>query len=251
MSKATEVASRLDSALSEGLGCNAQTARERAMLFSAPMVRALLARTKTQTRRVMRTQPDADWQPAYYGELHGLDKHGELTPDKIIGWGPVTEDGDYGYVCPYGAPGDRLWVREAFSGLCDYADEPPSAWGTNDPIWFWADGNPPSGDWTRPKPSIHMPRFASRITLDVTAVRVERLHDISRGDAMDEGCPFPNMAQGPDPRQWYADLWDQINGHGAWSANPWVWVLAFRRCQNLQPNVAIKRGDAVLRGDSA
>lgn len=74
-----------------------------------------------------------------------------------------------------------------------------------------------------------MPRWASRITLEVTGVGVERLNDISRGDAMDEGCPFPNMAQGDDPRRWYADLWDSINGAGAWKLNPWVWVVSFRR----------------------
>lgn len=74
-----------------------------------------------------------------------------------------------------------------------------------------------------------MPRWASRILLEVTAVRVERLQDISRGDAMAEGCPFPNMAKGDDPRKWYADLWDQINGAGSWEANPWVWVVEFKR----------------------
>jgi hypothetical protein len=65
--------------------------------------------------------------------------------------------------------------------------------------------------------------------LEVTAVRVERLQDISRGDAMAEGCPFPNMTQGDDPRRWYAGLWEQINGAGSWTLNPWVWVVSFRR----------------------
>ena len=79
------------------------------------------------------------------------------------------------------------------------------------------------------KPAIHMPRAASRITLEVTGVRVERLQAISRGDAMAEGCPFANMAAGPDPRDWYRDLWNEINGPGAWDQSPWVWVVEFRR----------------------
>jgi hypothetical protein len=84
----------------------------------------------------------------------------------------------------------------------------------------------PAPKWT---PSIHMPRWASRILLEIVSVRVERLQEISRGDAMAEGCPFPNMADGDDPRQWYAGLWEQINGHGSWDANPWVWVVEFKR----------------------
>jgi len=72
-----------------------------------------------------------------------------------------------------------------------------------------------------------------RITLEITDVRVERLQDISRGDAMAEGCPFPNMANGDNPRHWYADLWNSINGNGpgSWEANPWVWAIEFRRLQ--------------------
>ena len=78
------------------------------------------------------------------------------------------------------------------------------------------------------RPSIHMPRWASRISLGITSVRVERLQDISRGDAMAEGCPFPNMAQGPDPRDWYAELWGAINGPDSWAENPWAWVVEFK-----------------------
>ena len=103
------------------------------------------------------------------------------------------------------------------------------------PYYFDADGlsEQDSADFKvwefKRRPSIHMPRWASRILLEVVSVRVERLQDISRGDAMAEGCPFPNMAQGDDPRQWYAELWEQINGPGEWTANPWVWVVEFRR----------------------
>lgn len=136
-------------------------------------------------------------------------------------------------------------MRETFSGPhCmekspDCAAVPPSNWGRSSSIWYWADGNPSSGDWTRPRPSIHMPRWASRITLEITDVRVERLQDISQADAMAEGAPpsHPSIdvisrEHGYEDfsRSWYAQLWDQINGKlTSWSSNPWVWVVCFKR----------------------
>jgi hypothetical protein len=189
--------------------------KERPILMSAPMVRALLDGTKTQTRRVVKGEA-LQW----------------LVRDKFA---PAFVADPANYLCPYGQPGDRLWVRETFSGpWCMEAQDgiaaaPPSKWGEFSRIWYWADGEPTQGDWTRPRPSIHMPRWASRITLEVTGVRVERLNDITRGEAMAEGCPFPNMKFGPDPREWFADLWSSINGEGNWDLNPWVWVVEFRR----------------------
>lgn len=125
---------------------------------------------------------------------------------------------------PKYAVGDRLWVKETFVDLTDFMLAPLFV-GRDKPIAFRAD-NEFIGchKW---KPSIFMPRTASRITLTVTDVRVERLQDISRGDAMDEGCPFPNMANGPDPRHWYSELWNSINGDGAWEKNPWVAAYSF------------------------
>ena len=79
------------------------------------------------------------------------------------------------------------------------------------------------------KPSIHMPKWAARIWLEVTGVRVERLQAISRGDAMTEGCPFPNMADGEAPREWFAEVWKSTGGD--WDANPWVWVIDFKRIE--------------------
>ena len=186
--------------------------KERPILFSGAMVRALLAGTKTQTRRVVK-QKHLPWLEN--SVLNFLDGKWNQRP------------------LPYGQPGDRLWVRETFRGCRAYEVQgyAPKDWG-NKPIWFEADGTPPGRpeQWAlRSRPSIHMPRWASRITLEVTGVRVERLHGITRGDAMAEGCPFPNMAQGPDPRDWYAELWGAINGPGNWDANPWVWVVEFRR----------------------
>ena len=184
---------------------------ERPILFSAPMIRALMAGTKTQTRRVVKDTG-----------LYAIDAaiHGpETAARELLALASR---------CPYGLPGHKLWVREAFSGARAYEMHgyPLKEWGNK--IWFWADGNPQRGDWTKPRPSIHMPRHLSRITLEVTEVRVERLHDISRGDAMAEGCAFANMAAGPDPRDWYRDLWASINGPSSWESNPWVWCVAFR-----------------------
>lgn len=183
--------------------------KDRPILFSAPMVRAILSGQKTQTRRIITSRHIKFAQPS-------LDAAIERSPSLAAAFSP------------YGQTGDRLWVREAFSGPHYQSKSPPKEWSDCDHIWYWADGNPTSGDWTNIKPSIHMPRWACRIALEVTGVRVERLQDISRGDAMAEGCPFANMAEGPDPSKWYADLWSQINGDGAWDANPWVWVVEFK-----------------------
>lgn len=189
---------------------------KRPILFSAPMIRAILAGTKTQTRRVLKPQPT---HPHFGGRLPFM-----LVPD---------DEGEDLYLhssclgaairCPYGQPGDRLWVRDTHMdlGACFLyrADA-----GAETERALVAPGQP----W---RPAIHMPRAASRITLEVTGVRVERLQQISRGDAMAEGCPFANMAAGPDPRDWYRDLWDQINGPGSRAANPWVWVVEFKRVE--------------------
>lgn len=202
---------------------------ERPILFSAPMVRAVLAGTKTQTRRALRVQPPAntlqvstwhhpDQRPMFYAWA----RSGGPVADHLFGgveisdWEPLP--------CPYGQPSDRLWVREAWG-------EP---WHHAQPCYFYrADddgrvGNHPDFDgW---KPSIHMPRAASRITLEVTGVRVERLQAISAADAISEGIPRggPENPDGIEQRE-YRVLWEQINGPSSWDANPWVWVVEFRR----------------------
>lgn len=181
--------------------------KERPILFSAPMVRTILAGTKTQTRRAVKHAP----------ALH----HGNTAWDMTI--------------CPYGRPGDRLWVREAHTfcprlpSMKKWSHTPEEArviYGTDD---VWMSG--PYGPFQpKKRPSIHMPRWASRITLEVVAVRVERLNEITAGDCIAEGIiesEAPQYVFG----LWeaYRDLWESINGPGSWIANPWVWVIEFRR----------------------
>jgi hypothetical protein len=157
-----------------------------------------------------------------------------------MGWwqNPEFDRVGWSLAFPY-SPGDRLWVREQFSGEWNYdaCQAPPRTWDIEGPIWYWADGNPPEGDWTKPKPSIHMPRWASRITLEVVGVRVERLNQISEADAIAEGIVAApgGMWSGTEgqaattPRAAYALLWDRINGPGAWDTNPFVVAVEFRR----------------------
>jgi hypothetical protein len=192
---------------------------DRPILFSAPMVRALLAGNKTQTRRVVKGAA-LDW----------------LAPDMFTPEFVATSENG---LCPYGVPGDRLWVREAhalherFTDVVRvvYAASLPGSWteATREFPASNADGLTIKPYQEGFRPSIHMPRWASRITLEITDVRVERLNDISASDALAEGMTFPNgMEWGSDPVDAYRGLWDHINGPGAWAANPWVWVVAFR-----------------------
>lgn len=213
--------------------------KERPILFSGPMVRALLDGSKTQTRRVVKLKSHQQ-----------IEERDDGTPWPWMYDG--ERDADCWLACPYGQSSDRLWVRESWQFYdwtedgqpCvrfaadnatkwplripeEQADRLAEIWaGLSDPDNYSIDNHARDRRW---RPSIHMPRWASRITLEITSVRVERLQDITRGDAMSEGCPFPNMAKGEDPRKWYADLWNQINGPAAWDANPWVWVVEFRR----------------------
>lgn len=228
--------------------------KERPILFSAPMVRAILEGRKTVTRRAIKVQPhiDASGNFCVGSSNYGQDGYGK----------PVTKHFVNG-CCPYGKPGDRLWVRETFAllgnedGCCiDWQDNlvkghergaariyrascPPGDYGLNQ-IPAKAEWKPDTeameydGAW---RPSIHMPRWASRILLEITDVRVERLQDITYEQAAAEG-----VHRGP-LREWCAsdeggachkypvpafrDLWQSVGGN--WDANPWVWVVEFKR----------------------
>lgn len=188
------------------------------------MVRALLDGSKTQTRRVMKTQ-------LVSGNVCGLFPSWYL-PNKAGTGGTLYPNGKEGILamCPYGQPGDRLWVRETHSLVPDH-DEPAS-WGH---VLYLADGDEPYKKWT---PSIHMYREHSRILLEIVSVRVERLNDISDDDAVAEGIGLNASAIGVPitfpagetmPRTMYRDLWESIKGAGSWAANPWVWCVEFRR----------------------
>lgn len=200
---------------------------ERPILFSAPMVRALLDGTKTQTRRLVKPQPEAvhDGEPYWFVGGYRAWTY-RRTSD-------VLRKGGKELPCPYGQAGERLWVRETWArddedGALMYRAD----LGRDMNADAWEQGRLEGVPRYRWKPSIHMPRAASRLTLEVTGVRVERLHQISRGDAMAEGCPFPNLQDGESPVRWYEYLWRAINGPDSWDANPWVWVVEFRKAHN-------------------
>jgi hypothetical protein len=201
--------------------------RELPILFSAPMVRAILEGRKTVTRRVVKPQPDFVPSPYRIGDA-------------------LMAPGGRPIYCPYGWPGDRLWVRETWAVQrhepClpherDYQDL------ISPVICYRADGSTRriQGDRStgvgvyhgaveKNRVSIHMPRWASRITLEVTGVRVEWLNDISDDDAAAEG--FVEEGSGREwktGRQRFGELWDLINGAGSWDANPMVWVVEFKR----------------------
>jgi hypothetical protein len=211
-------------------------AKERPILFSAPMVRALLGSQKTQTRRVVKPYPK--WvkkfpicNPTVMSEGHQVWWwNGEHD------WVGVCQD------CPYGTPGDRLWVRERWGiNHYHYASPIPKVRPANlsdEHLVYYATEDDPEIVHEMPwRPSIHMPRWASRILLEIIDVRVERLNEISEADAKAEGAPsgwwddegrFYESTQGTH-RAGFAGLWEHLNGPGSWDANPWVWVIEFKR----------------------
>lgn len=229
--------------------------RERPILFSAPMVRAILAGTKTQTRRVVKPLPPEDWAPVGPEVFSPtvINRKGEEQPGADA-YGAGNEDGSVWIRCPYGQPGDRLWVRETWAPGDEMVfgaakDDPETVLYRADKAALHWDGkamrtplNTYAFNWEAVgwKPSIHMPRWASRITLEVTGVRVERLQDISEADAIAEGIDMqPRLAaysrekgckwEPVGPIEAYLNLWESINGHGSWGWNPWVWVVEFKR----------------------
>lgn len=206
--------------------------RERPILFSAPMVRAILDGRKTQTRRIVK---NADYYACISGDCpHETQSECDKSMPRF---------------CPYGIPGDRLWVRECWTP--DHRDFYPHF-----PAVYKADAaynydrnekgevySPEQKSWYpyRWRPSIHMPRWASRITLEVVGVRVERVQDISEADAEAEGFERTFAADGSEygaglttATEAFAALWSKITGPASWSENPWVWVVEFRRIEARQ-----------------
>lgn len=218
--------------------------KESQILYAGAMVRAVLADAKTMTRRVVKGAPSlVRWNPIVVAGRAGWeDEHGR----------PI--------ICPYGQPGDRLWVRETwsvishswdrhgnrvkwtpnrpatairempfgngyYSGHVIYAADGPNEWSDDDD-----GGGEPRSLW---HPSIHMPRAACRLVLEITDIRVERLQDITFADAQAEGWPStvdgnPNPY---DPITWFKLLWEQLHGAGSWDANPLVWRISFKKVE--------------------
>jgi hypothetical protein len=212
--------------------------RERPIIFSAPMVRAILEGRKTQTRRVVKPQPPAGHDFAGFTACSTC----RADVGKAV-WGA----GDVRTVlrekhrvrCPYGQPGNRLWVRESL-GYCNeyghfYAADRTFLCSVFDDEAKQT-GYSYEGDMGGASvPSIHLPRRWSRITLEVTGVRVERLQDISNDDARAEGVlpayadQCVSLGHPFNALPLFRELWGHINGPDSWDANPWVWVVEFRR----------------------
>lgn len=202
--------------------------KERPIIFSAPMVRAILAGTKTQTRRIVPTMVTCG-RVEYPGKRDGRGYSRVNWLDTAEGMAQAAQE------CKYGLPGDRMWVKETWGAV-------PHMMGGIQPetLRYRADGEYQNerGTW-RWRPSIHMPRWASRVTLEITDVRVERLQDISEADAIAEGIEaegdewrdylMPHTQCCLTPRSSYRTLWESIHGPGSWDANPFVWVVTFRR----------------------
>ncbi|MDH1472912.1 hypothetical protein N5F13_00255 [Comamonas thiooxydans] len=255
--------------------------KETGLMFKAPLVRAILSGQKTQTRRICKLETVADdtFMGGHYLKLKD-------------GMNLAIGSENVHIACPTGGPGDRIYVRETWADLIAVSPatgepmaigpgerliEAPTSWtdGKGRTRWHFdgkviayransnvefCDGDGFSGEFADKsdmpcwRPSIHMPKDYARIWLEITGVRLERLQSIDRGDAMAEGCPFPNMADGDDPRKWFAELWGSTTDRPAlpknesskryarvkhwldthpdttgWAANPWVWVIDFKR----------------------
>lgn len=191
--------------------------KERPILFSSQMVQAIQSDRKTVTRRVVKGAPTN--RESYVLGIHkgtwGI--HADVEKDEGVWRGE----------CPYGQPGDRLWLREAWQAWTEFDGMPPRAIPEDSGINYLADGNV----WdARKRPSMFMPRWASRITLEVKSVRVERLQAITEAEAIAEGFDMSKWKARRD----FIYLWDQLNadrGYG-WLSNPWVWRVEFERIIN-------------------
>ncbi|EBA1891564.1 hypothetical protein JX83_18680 [Salmonella enterica] len=207
--------------------------KERGMIFNEYQVRALLDGSMTHVRKIMKVQPDED----------GLAK---------VTDGPWVDTSERIYRCPFGAVGDRLYVREPFSRLDSFNFFDPAVPHEVPDFWYWADGEPAWGDWTRPQSGAVMPCDASRITLEVTGVRVERLQSADESNLLNDlgdmlehcdtvagrafnhaehyaiaGVPVGLCPEMHGFKAW----WDKANGAGSFDSNPWVWVIEFKRIE--------------------
>lgn len=212
---------------------------ERPIIYSGGMVRGLLADQKTATRRLMKPQPSPGQDGGHYWpcKVHQSMLHVELElQNGEEGWEGLAEA-----ACPYGRPGDRLWVREAWATDAQVDSIAPRELSQGEPIWYPADDHLRQTGCSmmsrgKCRPSIHMPRWASRILLEITAVRVERLQDITDEQALAEGVAVCEQDLDPgcncySPRELFSILWSSLYGVESWQSNPYVWVIEFRRVE--------------------
>lgn len=201
------------------------------MIFNGEMVRAILDGRKTQTRRPVNPQPEltAGSGFSWKGWVYGSSSSDRET------------NKNFAHVaCPLGKPGDRIWMRETWAEAgagapdlklyrANYPEHVPTHYE-----------NVPKAEDVRWTPSIHMPRWASRLTLEITGVRVERLRSISQADAIAEGAPpshpsidavYRDYGYPDFSRSWYGQTWQSIYGEESWQTNPWVWVIEFKRVE--------------------
>jgi hypothetical protein len=189
--------------------------KEHPILFSTPMVQAILDGRKTMTRRIAKGvsslhygNPSQSIEDLWRFHVEGGSCQGHTNT-------PLT------IKCPYGQVGNHLWVRETWCKDLDHN------------IFYKADNMPPWKD-TKWKPSIFMPRSASRITLEITNIRVERLQEISNEDSLSEGIAIPDEPVHFAPREYFKILWNNINSKKyPWSSNPWVWVIEFKKVEKI------------------
>ncbi|MFM4570083.1 hypothetical protein AB8R14_20350 [Klebsiella pneumoniae subsp. ozaenae] len=215
--------------------------KERGMIFNEYQVRALLDGSMTQVRRPI------TWRQTRATEIAERDD-GSMWP-----WSEDAEHVcDYWHPCPFGAVGDAIYVRESFSRLDAFNFFDPAVPHEVPDFWYWADGEPEWGDWTRPQSGAVMPRAASRITLEITDIRVEKLQTANESDLLNDlgdmlehcetvagrafnhaehyaiaGVPVGLCPEMHGFKAW----WDKANGAGSFDSNPWVWVIEFKRVE--------------------
>ena len=197
--------------------------KEHPIIMASESVPNILNGTKTQTRRVIK-----DPRKNFTQYNKGLSM-GDIQREAEINSKP-------NFPCPYGQVGDRLWVKETWAAPIGYDALSPSGLWDMPKTWYFADGQPPKNFGIK-RPSIFMPRWASRIELEIAKIRVERIQDIKVWDCANEGIPIPEPFRFPSPREEakyvicsFRELWDSLNskrGHG-WDKNPWVWSIEFK-----------------------
>lgn len=266
MSESNYVAPREDAPRTAGAK-QGDTSRktDRPILFSGPMVRVLLDGRKTQTRRILKPQP-TECPVDRFNYTGTVVKNGYSAWESWRNDRPVNafKAGEGCVTCLIDIPyekGDQLWVRETISFERKWTGTKPRDVPKGERVWYWADGQPTDGDWTKPIVAIHMPRWCSRLTNTVTDVRVERLADIDEIDAMAEGIIRYDADEFDDAEfaaieggdiystavDAYQALWNCINGALAWAANPWVVAVTF----SVREGNIDEAGEQVRSGEAA